>query len=265
MKIIADNCADAHEAAFDVIVNSHSELDIQTHIDKKEFTLEFLSNEPGDDFLHIKILNPEAEPQVSPGSNFGPLFTGAYKKQFTTLTPPRADGKQGVYTYWNRSADHPTVNCLTGGWCGDGRGNGFDQVAILIDKLAKDPNNRRGVIVTWNPLLDATSLEPPCMDMIQFIIRNDILHMRVVFRSQDIGLGLPENMPGCTAYFRFVLDGINTIRATLGLPPLKMGTLTILSFTPHIYKKRDGDDFEKMRAHIFAKKTLKQWRVIIKE
>ncbi|WP_292423129.1 thymidylate synthase [Methanoregula sp.] len=278
MKIVAETCADAHEAAFDAIVNSHSELDIRTHVDKKEFTLEFLSQEQGDDFLHIKILHPEQEPQVSPGSNFGPLFTEAYKKQFLTLTSPRADGKQAVYTYWNRSKDYPhyddasdetydaTDGDVTGEWVGDGDGRGYDQVSVLIDKLARDPNNRRGVIVTWNPLLDAESLEPPCMDFIQFIIRDNYLHMRVVFRSQDILLGLPENMPGCAAFFRYVLQGLWIKQPSVrDRDMIRMGTLTIISLTPHIYKKRDGNDFDKMRQHIFAKKTLGQWKVIIKE
>jgi thymidylate synthase len=271
MKLIAQTCGDAHEACFDVILNSHSELDIQTHIDKKEFTLEYLSEEEGDDFLHIKILNPEQEPQVSAGSMFDRKKVGAYKTQFTTLTPPRADGNGAVYTYWNRAADYPFPKAEFNDigdrdlWSGDGRGDGLDQVDILIEKLASDFNNRRGVIVTWNPLLDATSREPPCMDMIQFVIRNGRLHMRVIFRSQDMLSAAGANFVGATAFFRLVLEGINGVVSRTSPCGISMGTLTIISLIPHIYKKRDGDEFDLMRKHIFNKKTLGQWKAEIKE
>jgi thymidylate synthase len=267
MEIIAETLSEAHEAAFDEILNCHKEIDIQTHVDKKEFTLEFEGENGGDDIITMRVLHPLQEPQVSPGVNYQTGFTEAYKKQFLTLTPPRADGNHAVYTYWNRSKDFPCVGIASNAWqsahavvMGDGRGDGFDQVSIVIEKLAKDPNNRRGVIVTWNPLIDARSLEPPCMDMIQFVIRNGRLHMRVIFRSQDILLGLPENFVGCTAYLVYVAAEISKLVGH----EVKVGELTLVSLIPHIYKKRDGDEFDQMRARIHELKTLGKWKVQVK-
>jgi thymidylate synthase (methanogen type) len=270
MKIVAQTCGDAHEAACDVIIESHREIDIQTHVDKKEFTLEF-RNAPGkDDFLTIVVEHPLQEPQVSAGSPYGPGYTGAYKKQFLTLTPTGPDAP--VYTYWNRLEDHPyPIRVVQSGDCGDcvevallgnGNGDGFPQVSKLIEKLAADPNSRRGVMVTWAPLIDALNPEPPCMNWVQFVIRDRVMHMRVIFRSQDMLLGLPENLVGCTALFEYVLNGVNR---NIVDPRCTMGNLTLVSFIPHIYKRRDQNYFDKMRSHIYAKKMNRQWNVRVTE
>jgi thymidylate synthase len=262
VEIIAQTLSEAHEAAFDAILECHKEIDIQTHVDKKEFTLELEGPNGSDDFMVIKVLHPLQEPQISAGSNFGPKFTEAYKKQFLTLTPPREDGNGAVYTYWNRSEDFPILGLrfdLLGRVCGtfqkgNGRGDGYKQISKLIEKLSADPNSRRGVIITWSPELDAESREPPCMDLLQFVIRNGKLNGRLVFRSQDMLLGLPENLVGGAAMLEYIANA-------LGVP---VGQLTIVSLIPHIYKKRDESDFDKLRAYIFEKKTFGKWTVEIK-
>ena len=268
MEIIADTLSQAQEAAFDEILNCHKEISIQTHVDKKEFTLEFEGPNGNDDQITMHVLHPLQEPQVSLGLPYQAGLTGAYKKQFLTLSPPREDGNHATYTYWNRSEDYPFCGAVFGALGkvehlvqrGDGRGDGYKQVTKMIEKLAKDPNSRRGVIVTWNPLLDAESLEPPCMDLIQCVIRNKRVHIRVVFRSQDVLLGLPENFVGVTAFLVHVVDGINAI-SDLGVVP---GEVTLVSLIPHIYKKRDGKEFDQLRAHIHAQKTLGKWHVTVK-
>lgn len=259
VTIVAETLSEAHEAAFDVIIECHKEIDIQTHVDKKEFTLEFEGGNGGDDHITLRVLHPLQEPQVSDGCPFQDGVTGAYKKQFLTLSPPRPDGMQAVYTYWNRMEDY--LHVVDGVTVGDGRGNGYKQVSTLIKKLAADPNSRRGVIVTWNPLFDAESRDPPCMDMLQFVIRNGKVNARIIFRSQDMLLGLPENLVGGAALLGYVVDGINAIADFVVEP----GQLTLVSLIPHIYKKRDGKEFDMMRAHIHAQKRLGKWKVKITE
>lgn len=273
MEIITDTLSEAHEAAFDAIVEQHKEINIKTHTDKEEFTLEYEAVDGGDDQLILHILHPQREPQVSAGCPFQKGFTNAYKKQFLTLTPPRADGKHPVYTYWNRYEDHPVIENLSIGgtyasnpnpmdirnfekkFVGNGDGRGLKQVSETIKKLAADPNSRRGVMIGWNPQLDINNQEPPCMCMMQVVIRNDKVHMRVIFRSQDIGLGLPENLVGCTAFLEYVTTGINLISAG----KYQVGELTLISLIPHIYKKRDQNYFDQMRNEIHRKKTLGLW------
>ena len=250
MEIYTNTLAEAHEAAFDAILNRHKEIYIQTHVDKEEFTLEFEDADGNPDEIKIRIKHPLEEPQISDGSKYGPLFTEAYKKQFLTLSPPRVDGKQATYTYWNRLKDFPHIeNAMK--WLGDGKGDGYDQMMETIKKLADDPNSRRGVMVTWNPLIDTKSLEPPCMNWLQVVIRNGKVHLRVLFRSQDILLGLPENLVGCSALLQWIVSELQK----LGLKVVA-GILVLISTIPHIYKKRDAEDFDKMKNHILELKSL---------
>lgn len=281
MEIITNTLSEAHEATFDAIVQQHKEIDIWTHKDKQEFTLEFQGVDGHDDQITLHILHPLQEPLVSAGSPFGEKFTAAYEKQFLTLTPPRADGNHPVYTYWNRSEDfmmpapaeslmHRIIRILRNhilnvdekypNTLGDGRGDGFKQVTELVRKLAADPNSRRGVIVTWNPLVDARNPEPPCMDFVQIVIRDGRVHIRVVFRSQDIGLGLPENLVGVKAYLVYITGEINRIAGTA----YEEGEITLISLIPHIYKRRDQNYVDQMLAEIQRKKAAGLWHPIIR-
>jgi thymidylate synthase (methanogen type) len=272
MEIITNTLSEAHEAACAVIIDQHREIDIQTHTDKQEFTLEFNARPGEDDFLVLRILHPQQEPLVSAGTKYGPGFTAAYKKQFLTLSPPRADGNHATYTYWNRLADYPMmrpVDICTGpneeshtGYLqyGDGRGGGFNQATALIDKLAADRNSRRGVRVIWYPEFDSSSTEPPCMDMVQIVVRDNTAHIRVVFRSQDMLMGLPENLVGVTALLEYIAYGIQK-KCGIGI---SVGCVTLVSLIPHIYKKRDTSDFDLMRKEIHRKKSLGLWHPIIR-
>jgi thymidylate synthase len=99
------------------------------------------------------------------------------------------------------------------------------------------------------------------MDMLQFVIRNGMVHARIIFRSQDMLLGLPENQVGAAALLGYVVDGINAIADFVVEP----GQITIVSLIPHIYKRRDGKEFDMMRAHIDAQKRFGKWKVEVTE
>ncbi len=270
MQIRAETLAEAHEGAVDAVLEWHKKQDIQTHKDKVEKTIEFEDEDGSDDILVLKISNPQAEPQVSAGALFKEKFTEAYKKQFLTLTPPRPDGKHATYTYWNRLEDYPHLDEssdetydasdgeVTSEWVGDGDGRGWPQITLLIKKLAKDPRTRRGVVITWNPILDSDSEEPPCMNWVQFVVRNGKIHMRVLFRSQDILSGLGENEVGCAAFQKKVVDGVNKL---LGKIMYECGSIILISTIPHIYPIRDAHELNLMKIEINRKKTLGLWNV----
>lgn len=64
----------------------------------------------------------------------------------------------------------------------------IDQLKNVYEELKSHPNTRRAVIVLWSPADDGTfpeSLDYPCNDMIQFIIRGSKLHMITTQRSAD--------------------------------------------------------------------------------
>ena len=202
-------------------------------------------------------------------------FTNVYKKQFLTLSPHREDGKHATYTYWNRLEDHPQMESGIDHnhdyyeyLIGDGDGDGLKQISAIIEKLVKDPNSRRGVAVTWSPMLDIDSTEPPCMLFVQFVIRNGKVNMRCLFRSQDILSGLGENLVGCAALLEYVTNEINGIIEICepNEVPLAygVGSLILVSIIPHIYHKRDAHELGKMKQEIHRKKMFGQWNVIIK-
>lgn len=258
MEIIADTLSEAHEAAVYAILNTSKAIEIMTSPEKGEKTLEFEAEDGSDEIITMKILHPLTEPQISAGCPFGAGFTAAYKKQFLSLTPPREDGKQATYTYWNRHEDHPqeTNQKL---W-GNGDGQGLKQITALINKLAGDPNSRRAVSVTWCPTIDMHAQDPPCMLFIQVVIRKGKVNLRTLFRSQDILLGLCENLVGAAALLEYITNEINHVAGTR----YEVGSLILISIIPHIYHIRDSNHLDMMKVEINRKKTFKLWKVQVK-
>ncbi len=73
-------------------------------------------------------------------------------------------------------------------------GRVIDQLAEVIEKIKKDPNDRRLVITAWNPgELDQMCL-PPCHVLFQFYVANGKLSLQMYQRSGDMFLGVPFNI-----------------------------------------------------------------------
>lgn len=73
--------------------------------------------------------------------------------------------------------------------------NGINQVNNIVNLLKAGGTSRRAVI----QLFDASDLEQryqsvPCTCTLQFIVRDDLLHMFVAMRSNDAFLGLPHDI-----------------------------------------------------------------------
>ncbi len=72
---------------------------------------------------------------------------------------------------------------------------GIDQINQVIDLLRKNQESRRAVI----QLFDARDIteehkDVPCTCTIQFMIRNDCMHMVTYMRSNDVIIGLPHDV-----------------------------------------------------------------------
>ncbi len=71
---------------------------------------------------------------------------------------------------------------------------GIDQLRRVIEKLKNDPNDRRMIVSSWNPLtLDKMGL-PPCHYAFQITVINGKLNLLWNQRSVDVMLGLPFNI-----------------------------------------------------------------------
>ncbi len=71
---------------------------------------------------------------------------------------------------------------------------GIDQVAIAIDKLKNNPNDRRILVSAWNPVDFPQMALPPCHVMHQLIVRDGRLSLIWTQRSCDMFLGIPYNI-----------------------------------------------------------------------
>jgi thymidylate synthase len=73
---------------------------------------------------------------------------------------------------------------------------GINQVYSVLEKLEKNPTDRRMIVNAWRPdKFDQMAL-PPCHTLYQFIAdqQNKVLHLCMFQRSCDVGLGVPFNI-----------------------------------------------------------------------
>jgi len=70
----------------------------------------------------------------------------------------------------------------------------IDQIAQVIERIKKDPYDRRLIVSAWNPgELDQMVL-PPCHAFIQFFVAKGKLSLSMYQRSCDMFLGVPFNI-----------------------------------------------------------------------
>lgn len=72
---------------------------------------------------------------------------------------------------------------------------GIDQLAEIIEKIKKDPTDRRLIVSAWNVSDLKKMALPPCHILFQFYVEEDErLSCQVYQRSADVPLGLPFNI-----------------------------------------------------------------------
>lgn len=71
---------------------------------------------------------------------------------------------------------------------------GVDQFKRLVEKLKSDPNDRRMIVMAWNPLALQDMALPPCHYGFQVTVINKKLNLLWNQRSVDTMLGLPFNI-----------------------------------------------------------------------
>lgn len=116
-----------------------------------------------------------------------------------------------------------------------GRGLPYDQIYNATRTLKLSQSSRRSICMTWNVLMDAGGINVPCLQWIQFLIRDNKLNMKVLFRSNDILMAMYANMYALVALQAHVASELN----------IPVGTYTHIVTVPHIYHKRDANEVEK--------------------
>lgn len=243
MEIKRTTIAEAHEAAVKELLMA-PEIDIETSPGKWEKTWEL------DESMMLIITDPMKERMVSEAVRFGPKALESYNKTFFTITPHREDGNHATYTYGNRICDYPMheagldQNGDFYDWvAGDGDGGGLNQIDAIIERLQKNPESRRAVAITWIPMFDAYDNEPPCCQNVQFLIRNDKVHGKFLFRSRDGLSAMGENLPAEAYFLEHITNRLNEECKT----HYSIGSLTDISNSFHMYWKRDAEELKEMK------------------
>lgn len=125
-------------------------------------------------------------------------------------------------------------------WCEvtiNGVKKDHNQIQYIIDKLTEYPESRRAVAIIFDPEKHQyTDKSVPCLQLIQFVYRNGRLHMRVVFRSNDMLTAAGLNMYALTQLQKDIADKLD----------VNSGSYTHIALTPHIYHVRDSTDMNTM-------------------
>lgn len=99
----------------------------------------------------------------------------------------------------------------------------FDYISRL---LTKNPTSRRAILVTWWDE-DLNSNDPPCLIVLEFLVRDGKLHMTAFFRSHDIERAWPANVYGLHAIQKHI---------AAKLPGVEPGEITTVSASAHVYE-----------------------------
>lgn len=104
-----------------------------------------------------------------------------------------------------------------------------NQIDKIVEKLTSSRQSRRAVAVTWQAWNDITSRDPPCLNHMQFWIRDDRLNCATLWRSRDMLKGFPANVLAVNALHSRLAQELN----------VKVGYYSDTTNIPHAYLPKD--------------------------
>lgn len=165
--------------------------------------------------LVIHVSEPLKDPMILKHVGFSRNYMEEYAVQLGHKTKNTFS-----YTYGNRLRDY----------------HGTDQVINTIAKLIGSPITRRAVMHTWIVNEDILSKNVPCLQTIQYLIRDGKLNCISTFRSNDILMAWGCNAYGLVRLQEHVAESIGT----------EVGYLETYSISAHVYNKRDRSTLDKV-------------------
>ena len=116
-----------------------------------------------------------------------------------------------------------------------------NQITFVVDELKRNPYSRRAVIDVRNNAQDMYSDDPACLQHIQFFIRDNKLHMKVLFRSND----------ACKAAFMNAFALIMLQKRIADILGVEVGTYTHRANSYHCYER----DFRMLEGYVYRIRT----------
>lgn len=147
------------------------------------------------------------------------------------------------YTYHQRLADWGTWRQRSPQAIGR-PGTGVNQIAAVVDRLAREPSTRQAQMITWMPTIDPQAYDPPCLQSLWYRLLDDsdtwYLNCNVRFRSNDAWGANFMNMFGFTHFNRALVA--DPLAERLGRR-VELGRLNWHADSYHVYGK-DQRDFQ---------------------
>ena len=153
------------------------------------------------------ITDPLAEPMISKCFIGGPRELEQYRMEMLDgILDFEVEKGNWAYTYHQRYAD---------------------QLPFILEELKRNPSSRRAVMVIRDKEVDMGSDDPACLQHIQYLVRDDKLHCKVLFRSND----------ACKATFMNAFALILLQQRVAQQLGLAMGSYTHRANSYHCYEK----------------------------
>ena len=115
--------------------------------------------------LTMEVKNPLKEPMISRLMIGGPRELEQYRQEILDgILDFEIERGNWAYTYHDRIAK---------------------QIPFVIEELRRNPYSRRAVIVVRDWEVDSKSTDPACLQHIQYFVRDNKLHCKLMFRSND--------------------------------------------------------------------------------
>lgn len=168
--------------------------------------------------MTISVKEPLAEPMISK------LFIGGFRE----LEQYRQEMLDGILDF----------EIERGNWAYTYHSRMAEQVPFVIKELQRNPSSRRAVIDIRDWRYDSMdgNENPACLQHLQYFIRDNALHCKVLFRSND----------ACKATFMNAFALIMLQQRIAEALGVKMGTYTHRANSYHCYEK----DFSMLQGYV---------------
>lgn len=184
--------------------------------------------------MTMVIQNPLAEPMISKLSFCDPDSLEQYcEEMLDGILDFEIQRGNWKYTYHDRMVNYPVRKISLAGVKEDFL---YNQLDFIIYELKRNPYSRRAVIDIRYNAEDSYSDDPACWQHAQFFIRDNKLHMKVLFRSND----------ACKAAFMNAFALIMLQKKVADELGVEMGTYTHRANSFHCYER----DFEMLNGYV---------------